>query len=200
MVNDTLLAPVASVSATQIQLVLPAKAPVGIQRIAARTADTGELVAGGPIVVAEYAPGLFTVNQQGTGQAMALNQDGSTNGTSNPAPLGSVVELFGTGQGPVKSPVADGQPAPSSDNTLANPTSDGNACLSGSSYVCVALGGSGGGVAFANVQYSGLAPGQVGVWELKFTIPSSGLLGNTISVRAAIGGVNFSNEVTLAVK
>jgi len=200
MVNDTLLAPVASVSANQIQLVLPVKTPVGVQRIAARTADTGELVAGGPIVVAEYAPGLFTVNQQGTGQAMALNQDGSTNGTSNPAPLGSIVELYGTGQGPVKSPVADGQPAPSSDNTLANPTSDGNACLSGSSYVCVALGGSGGGVVFADVQYSGLAPGQVGVWELKFTIPSSGLLGNTILVRAAIGGINFSNEVTLAVK
>lgn len=200
-VNDTLAVPMVSVSATQFQVVLPAKTPVGIQRIAARTGDTGELVAGGPIVVAEYAPGLFTTNSQGTGQAMAINQDGSTNGTSHPAPLGSTVELFGTGQGPVKTPVPDGQPAPSSpDNTLAKPTTDGNACLSGSSYVCVALGGSGGGAVFANVQYSGLAPGQVGVWELKFTIPSSGLLGNTVSVRAAIGGINFSNEVTLAVK
>ena len=200
-VNDTLPVPIVSVSATQFQVVLPAKTPVGIQRIAARTGDTGELVAGGPIVVAEYAPGLFTTNQQGTGQAMAINQDGTTNGSSHPAPLGSTVEVFGTGQGPLKTPVPDGQPAPSSpDNTVAKPTSDGNACLSGSSYVCVALGGSGGGAAFANVQYSGLAPGQVGVWELKFTIPSSGLLGNTMSVRAAIGGVNFSNQVTLAVK
>lgn len=201
MVNDTLAVPIVSVSATQFQIVLPAKTPVGIQRIAARTGDTGELVAGGPIVVAEYAPGLFTTNQQGTGQAMAINQDGSTNGASHPAPFGSIVELFGTGQGPVKSPVPDGQPAPSSpDNTVAKPTSDGNTCLTGSSYVCVALGGSGGGAVFASVQYSGLAPGQVGVWELKFAIPSSGLLGNTVSVRAAIGGINFSNEVTLAVK
>ena len=153
------------------------------------------------VPLATFAPAIFSMNQQGTGQAMAVNQDGSTNGTSHPAPLGSIVELYGTGQGPVKSPVPDGQPAPSSpDNTVANPTSDGNTCLNGSSYVCVALGGSGGGAVFASVQYSGLAPGQVGVWELKFTIPSSGLLGNTVSVRAAIGGINFSNEVTLAVK
>jgi len=201
MVNDELPVPVSSISASQIQLVLPAKTPVGVQRIAARTADTGELVAGGPIVVAQYAPGLFTVNQQGTGQAMALNQDGTTNGTSHPATLGSVVRLFGTGQGPVASPVADGQPAPTTpDNTVAKPTTDGNTCLSGHSYVCVALGGSGGGSVFADVKYSGLAPGEVGVWELEFTIPASGLLGNTVLVRAAIGGVNFSNEVTLAVK
>jgi len=200
-VNDTLPVPVAMVSATQMQVVLPAKTPVGVERIAARTADTGELVAGGPLVVATYAPGFFTVNQQGTGQAMALNQDGSTNSAQNPAALGSVVTLFGTGQGPVTSPVPDGQPAPNSpDNTVATPTSNGNACLASSSYVCVALGGSGGGSTFADVQYSGLAPGQVGIWEVKFTIPSSGLLGNTIMVRAAIGGVNFSNEVTLAVK
>jgi len=201
MVNDQMPAPVLSVSASQIQLVLPAKTPVGVQRIAASTADTGELVAGGPIVVAEYAPGLYTVNQQGTGQAMALNQDGTPNSAKNPAKFGSVVQLFGTGQGPVTSPVPDGQPAPAApDNTVAKPTTNGNTCLSGHSYVCVALGGSGGGSVFANVQYSGLAPGQVGVWELKFTIPTSGLLGNTISVRAAIGGINFSNEVTLAVK
>lgn len=201
VVNDEFLAPLSSVSSGAIKLVLPAEAPVGTQRIAARTADTGELVAGGPIVVAEYAPGLFTTNQQGNGQAMALNQDGTKNSTSNPAALGSVVSLFGTGQGPVTSPVPDGQPAPNSpDNTVAQPTTDGNTCLSGHSYVCVALGGSGGGSVFANVQYSGLAPGMVGVWELKFQIPSSGLLGNTIYVRAAIGGINLSNEVTLAVK
>ncbi len=201
MVNDELPVPLSSVSATEIQLVLPAKTPIGTQRIAARTADTGELVAGGPIVVAEYAPGLFTVNQLGTGQAMALNQDGTGNSASNPAALGSTVKLFGTGEGPVTSPVPDGQPAPNSpDNTVAQPTTDGNTCLAKSSYVCVALGGSGGGATFATVQYSGLAPGKVGTWELEITIPSTGLQGNTIYVRAAIGGINFSNEVTLAVK
>ena len=153
------------------------------------------------MAVAEYAPGLYTANQQGTGQALALNQDNTKNSTSNPAARGSVVQLFGTGQGPVTHPVPDGQPAPSTpDNTVAKPTSDGNACLASHSYVCVALGGAGGGAVFAEVQYSGLAPGQVGTWELKIKIPTSGLEGNTISVRAAIGGVNLSNQVSLAVK
>lgn len=42
------------------------------------------------------APALFSL---GAGQAAALNQDGTVNGTDNPAPLGSVVVLFGTGGG-----------------------------------------------------------------------------------------------------
>jgi len=200
-VNDSLPVPLSSVSATQIQLVLPAKTPLGVQRIASRTADTGELVAGGPFVVAEFAPGLYTVNQQGTGQAVALNEDGSSNSSSHPAAYGSTVRIFGTGQGPVTTPVPDGQPAPSSpDDTVAKPTSNGDTCLVSHSYVCVALGGSGGGAAFADVKYSGLAPGQVGTWELKFTLPATGLLGNTVIVRAVIGGINLSNAVTLSVK
>ena len=201
VVNDNLPVPLSSVSSTQIKLILPAKTPVGVQRIAARTADTGEPLAGGPIAVAEYAPGLYTTNHQGTGQAMAINQDGTPNGASHPAPRGSTVRLFGTGQGPITTPVPDGQPAPSApDNTVAKPTSDGNACLAHHSYVCVALGGSNGGAAFADVTYSGLAPRQVGTWELDIVIPKSGLEGSTVGVRAAIGGVNFSNEVSLAIK
>ena len=132
---------------------------------------------------------------------MAINQDGTPNGASHPAPRGSTVRLFGTGQGPITTPVPDGQPAPSApDNTVAKPTSDGNACLAHHSYVCVALGGSNGGAAFADVTYSGLAPRQVGTWELDIVIPKSGLEGSTVGVRAAIGGVNFSNEVSLAIK
>jgi len=36
--------------------------------------------------VAESAPGLFTVNGAGSGQVLALNQDGSPNSAVNPAP------------------------------------------------------------------------------------------------------------------
>jgi uncharacterized protein (TIGR03437 family) len=201
MVNDEFLAPLYYVGKGQINFVFPQKAPIGTQRIAARTSDTGELVSGGPVVVAQYAPGLFTNDYSGTGQAAALNADNTRNGPGNPAPRGSVVQLFGTGQGPVASPVGDGQPAPDGpDKTVATPTSDGNTCLASQSYVCVALGGSGGGAVFAEVQYSGLAPLLVGVWQLNVKIPTSGLLGNTLTVRAAIGGTNFSNLVTLAIK
>ncbi len=201
VVNDQLPAPLYYVSPRQINLVFPYKAPVGLQRIAVRTADTGELLAGATVLVGAYAPGFFTHDQNGSGLAAARNQDGSINGPANPAARGTVVQLFGTGQGPVRNPVADGQPAPlAQDRTLAAPTSDATTCLTKQPAVCVALGASGGGAQLAEIQYSGLAPGLVGVWQINIKIPTSGLLGNTMSVRALIGGANQSNLVSIAVK
>ncbi len=201
VVNDQFDAPLSYFSPTQVNFVLPQEVPIGTQRIAVRISSTGELIAGGSLIVAAYSPGFFTANQKGTGQARAFNQDNSLNGPNNPAALGSVVRLFGTGEGPVVSPVADGHPAPlTPDNTVAVPTSDANTCLNRQPAVCVALGGSGGGAQLAQIQYSGLEPGQAGVWQVTMQIPASGLLGNTISVRALIGGANPSNLVTIAVK
>ena len=50
-------------------------------------------------------PGVFTVD--GT-YAAALNQDGSFNSSSHPAPVGSVVTVFATGLGPINPPQPDG--------------------------------------------------------------------------------------------
>jgi len=201
VVNDQIRATLYYVSPGQINFVFPSNATVGTQRIACRIADTGELLAGGPVIVAAYSPGFFTDGSTGTGQASALNQDNSINSPSNPAPRGTVVQLFGTGQGPVVSPVPDGQKAPSAlDKTVAAPTSDASTCLNKQPAVCVALGGSGGGAVLAEIQYSGLAPGLIGVWQLNVKIPTDGLLGNTIRVSALIGGANQSNLVTVAIK
>jgi hypothetical protein len=58
-------------------------------------ADTAQ-ADGGSVLVATASPGLFTLSQDGKGQAAALNQDGTTaNGPSSPAPKGSVISLFG---------------------------------------------------------------------------------------------------------
>lgn len=201
LVNDTLAAPLYYVSSGQINFVMPSKALLGSQHIAVCVADTGELVAGGQVIVAAYSPGFFTAGSTGTGQARALNQDNSINGPSNPAPRGTVVQLFGTGQGPVSSPVPDGQAAPAGlDKTVASPTSDASTCLNKQPSVCVALGGSGGGAVLAEIQYSGLAPDLIGVWQLNIKIPTSGLQGNTVTVNVLIGGANRSNLVSLAVK
>jgi uncharacterized protein (TIGR03437 family) len=203
VINDSVKAPLLYFSPAQINFQFPSNTPPGLQRISVRTADTEELIAGGSVSVTTYSPGFFTHDQNGQGQAAALNQDGSINGPDHPAPRGSVVQLFGTGQGPAASPVADGHPAPQAqDVTVAVPTSDGNACLVNQKpLVCVALGGSGGGSQFADIQYSGLAPGLIGVWQLNIKIPKDGLLGNSVSVRAVIGGAAYSsNLVSLAIK
>ncbi len=60
------------------------------------------------VQVAAAAPGLFSANYSGKGQAAAFNQDGTPNSQSNPAAKGSVVVLFGTGEGGLTPPPLDG--------------------------------------------------------------------------------------------
>jgi uncharacterized protein (TIGR03437 family) len=60
------------------------------------------------IPVTPTAPGLFSANSSGTGQAAALNQDGSFNSRSNPAQPGSILVLYGTGEGISTPPNVDG--------------------------------------------------------------------------------------------
>ncbi len=60
-----------------------------------------------PVVAA--APGVLTWD--GT-NAVAVNQDGTLNSASNPAPQDSIVAIFATGLGPTKAPLADGSLVP----------------------------------------------------------------------------------------
>jgi uncharacterized protein (TIGR03437 family) len=57
------------------------------------------------VPMAAAVPGLFTVSQ-GQGQALAVHEDGSLNTEANPAPRGSVVVLYATGEGISNLPVA----------------------------------------------------------------------------------------------
>ena len=197
VVNETIVAPLLYVSSRQINFQFPSGAPSGANRIAVRRADTGELIAGGTVLVAGVSPGLFTLTQDGKGQAAARNQDGITgNGPSNPAPKGSYISLYGTGQGPVSPAVPDGFPASANptSSTVALPTSDAKTCLSTQPSMCVVIGSS-----FGNIQYTGLAPTYVGLWQINVQIPSDVAAGNAVPVRVIINGTP-SNTVTIAVK
>jgi uncharacterized protein (TIGR03437 family) len=55
--------------------------------------------------VVQTSPAVFTVD--GT-SAVALNQDGTLNSPTNPAPVGSIITVFATGLGPITPPQADG--------------------------------------------------------------------------------------------
>ncbi len=194
VINDSLQAPLSSVASGQISLQLPWSATVGSSRFAVRTADTAELVAGTTFNVAASAPALFSASGDGKGQGKILNQDGSTNSASNPAARGTTIQIFGTGQGPVSPSVTDGTaPSDTSVSTVAVPTSDGTACLTQPSLVCVAIG-----TAFGDIQFSGLAPGMVGVWQITVKVPA-GIQPGTVNLRAVINGT-LSNLVTVAIK
>ena len=196
VVNDETLAPIYYLDGGQINFQMPSNAPLGSNRIAVRVADTEELVAGGAVVVSRASPGLFTMTQTGSGQGAIVNQDGTLNSTANPARAGSIVVIYGTGQGPVSPAVPDGTAAPSGtlSSTVAVPTSDARTCLNNQPSMCVAFGGT----SFGDIKYSGLAPSFIGLWQINVQLPAN-VTGNAVPVRVTING-SPSNTVTVAVR
>jgi uncharacterized protein (TIGR03437 family) len=195
VINDQLAAPMYYIDAAQVNFQVPSNAPAGQNRVAVRVTDSGELVAGGSLLVAGASPGLFTATQNGAGQAMVLNQDNTVNASSNPAAAGSIVVLYGTGQGLVSPAVPDGSAAPLGTlaNTVAVPTSDQKACLNSQPSMCVVFGTG----ALGDVKFSGLAPGYIGLWQINVAIPA-GVTG-TVPLRVIINGTP-SNTVSVAVR
>lgn len=193
--NEEFAAPLQSVSQTRYELQIPSEAQLGAQRFAIRNAATGELVAGGFITINAYAPAVFTVTRDGRGQAVAFNEDSSENRTGAGAAKGSTVTILATGQGPLSSPVADGQLA-GEVATSATPTTDLARCLAnGSNLVCVAMGSSA-----AEVVSSTMSPNRVGVWQLKVKIPANLTLTGNVPVRVVVNGSIASNLPTIVVR
>jgi uncharacterized protein (TIGR03437 family) len=57
-----------------------------------------------------FDPGIFRWNPGTSSQAAAINQDGTINGPTNPAPAGSIISVWGTGFGPMTTACSDGDP------------------------------------------------------------------------------------------
>jgi uncharacterized protein (TIGR03437 family) len=112
------------------------------------------------------APGLFTLDSTGQGQAAAINQDNVTvNTAATPAKVGDVISLFATGEGQTTPAGVDGKLA-------ASPYPKPN------SSVSVTIGG-----VPAQVLYAGGAPGEVaGLMQVNVQIPSGIQTGNAVPV------------------
>ncbi|HEV3333693.1 MAG TPA: TIGR03118 family protein [Bryobacteraceae bacterium] len=133
------------------------------------------------VPVALSAPGIFTLNFTGSGQAVAINSDGTLNGTSNPATAGTVITLFATGEGPTYPPGEDGVV---NDRIIRTPQLP----------VILTIGGQ-----QARVLYAGTAFGSVqGVLQVEALIPS-GVTG-TVPLELSVGSVNSQTTATITVK
>jgi uncharacterized protein (TIGR03437 family) len=136
--------------------------------------------------VAAAAPGIFTVDTSGSGQGAIFNQDGTTiNGPGSPAPRGSTVSIFGTG---------DGQTLPAgADGIIIGSPSDLRYTLL---PVTASIGGQN-----AEVIYSGSVGGQVaGMFQANIRIPQSVVPGDSVPVTLWIGTSNTQPGVTMAVQ
>jgi trimeric autotransporter adhesin len=134
------------------------------------------------VPVATAAPALFSGNFSGTGQAVAANQNGSTNSAATPASAGSVIVLLATGTGRTNPPGVDGSISAAPLPQSAAP-------------VTVTIGGQ-----TAQVMYAGGAPGIVaGVTQINATIPSGITAGSAVPVLISVGGVSSPAGATIAV-
>jgi uncharacterized protein (TIGR03437 family) len=180
---DGIPAPIVYVSATQIAVVTPyfgtidATTHVQVEYQGVRS-DPFQ------VAVQATAPGLFTANATGTGPGAILNQDGVTLNSANaPASVGSIVSLWGTGEGVTNPPGVNGRLAI---GVLPAPLA----------AVSVTIGG-----LPATLTYHGAAPGLMpGVFQIDAQVPQKVQPGNSVKVVVTIGGATTQAGVTMAVE
>jgi len=136
-----------------------------------------------PVAITGTAPGVFTTNQRGTGQAAAVNQDGSLNSPALPAAKGSYLTVFLTGQGQLNPEGVDGA------------ISGANPALP-AAQVTAKLGG-----VDALVQYAGNAPLETnGLLQVNLQVPSSAPSGAAVPLIIQIGNYVTQPNSTIAVQ
>ncbi len=129
-----------------------------------------------PVAVVAANPGVFTTD--GTTGVILHGIGNQLITASSPAAKGEVVVIYATGLGAVSPAPADGAAAGASQTTAK-------------AAVTIA------GVA-ASVQYAGMAPGFVGLYQVNVQVPASVSSGN-LAVVISIGG-QASKTVTMAVQ
>ena len=136
------------------------------------------------VAIGATAPGLFTMDFSGKGQGAILNEDNVTrNSASAPARPGSVVILWGTGEGITDPPGVDGRPAV---DVLPKPLGP----------VSVEIGG-----LPAAVEYAGAAPGNIpGLLQINARISQDVTPGDRVPLRVKVGNRTSQEGVTVAVR
>jgi uncharacterized protein (TIGR03437 family) len=174
-------APIYYVSSTIVAAIVP-YGVYGQQSVPVSVSYQGKTSLVTTVPVAATAPGIFTADASGTGQAAALNQNLTLNSTSNPASVGSVVTFYGTGEGQTTPGGVDGKIA--TGPTYPSPVQNYSVTVGGIPAV---------------IDYLGAAPTLVaGVIQFNVEIPTGVPGGSAIPVVLKIGGV-VSQTVTIAV-
>jgi uncharacterized protein (TIGR03437 family) len=180
-------APLLYTSATQVAAVVP----YGVTGPAVQVTVTyqGQTSVPATIQVFAAAPGLFTADGTGTGQAAAINQDGTINSPCNPALRGSIISLYATGGGRTSPIGLDGQvsTSPLANSALPVQVYIGNQLV----------------LSPARLQHVGPAPGAIaGLMQINVPLPLGLQPESAVPVAIFVGTANSSSQpnVTIAVR
>jgi len=136
-----------------------------------------------PLLLSPVQPGVFTYDDGGVPHAAVLDEKNALVGKANPAVRGTIIQVYATGLGPTDPAVKTGEPGPS------NPA----AVLVAGTQLTATLGG-----VPAEIQFKGLAPGYVGLYQVNLKVPS-GLPSGDLPLVLTANGLP-SKEAMLPVK
>lgn len=174
-------APLLAASPWQVNAQVPPETAEGPASFQFRFAD-GALTTAGAVEVKLFAPAIFSWFSESLCQAAVLHSGtGVPADDEHPAQAGETLEIYGTGLGPTDPFVPAGVPAPAS-------------VLARASTPEVLIGGK-----TAGVEFAGLTPGLVGVYQVNATVPS-GLRPGRHMVSWRIRGITSNGCGTIAVR
>ena len=131
------------------------------------------------LLLASAQPGIFVC---GAGLACVQHQSNyQLADADHPVSPGEVIIVYATGLGAVTTPQTDGQPATGADSTVVTPA--------------VTIAG-----LPAKVIYSGLTPGEVGLYQLDVVVPANAPIGAqfvTITMPDVVSGSNVASNSPL---
>lgn len=186
--NTWVAAPLIFIQANQINCQVPFGLPAGTaaMRVIYNNLTSSVFTFDGVAA----APGLFTVDSSGRGQAAALNYNPTTqtyalNSASNPVAKGGIVVLYLTGGGAIN-------PLPNPDGAL----SGSNPLPALTNTPSVTIGGEA-----ASVLSATAVPGALGgLIQLNVSVPNSVKAGKDLPVVVTIAGRSTPATATIAVK
>ena len=187
--NSSISVPLFATSPNQVNIQIPWELH-GLSSANLTTVGADGAINTFPVSLSAFAPAVFSVNQQGTGQGLVTISNsgtivapaGSIDGaTTRAATHGDFITVYCVGLGPVNNAPATGFAAVDASSTTT-------------SSVSVLLNGVSVPAAFA-----GLAPGAVGLYQVNVQIPDNAPTGNTVGLSLSVGGAT-SNTVTIAIR
>lgn len=182
-VNNT-VAPLLFVSPTQINFQVPSATPITVtsltQEVTVEVRVGGSVVATGKMAVAPASPAIFVADLANPLQPGAiLDQSNQFRAVKR----GDVIQIFGNGPGiALTSPVLDGTAAGSS--PLVTTSQAPRVFIFQQE---------------ATVEFSGLSPEFVGLWQINARVPNQAFISGQVPVQILYDGL-VSNTVTITVE
>jgi uncharacterized protein (TIGR03437 family) len=163
-------------SAGQINAQIPVNLAAGRYPLIVRSVDRRLASVAQTVTVSRYAPAVFA--DTATGAAIVLDSEGRLVTRSNPTTRDQRLVLYATGLGPTSGPaITTGVPAPTS--ALA-PTGDVDVFFGDPRFSQAAI----------IVEWSGLAPGFIGLYQINLYVPGDRLRGDALPITVRVGGVS----------